>query len=134
MVRRLHREESGSAVVEFVLVGALLTVLTLSVIQLGITLLIRNTVLDAASEGARFASLADNSLADGAARTRELITAAIGPEYAKDISVTRADYRGAPAAIVTVTTPLPIIGLVGVDHGLKVSGHAAMETFQQSGR
>ena len=62
------RDETGSAVAEFVMVGALLTVLTLSVIQLGLALHIRNTVIDAAAEGARFGSLADNQLADGVAR------------------------------------------------------------------
>ncbi|MCB1280330.1 MAG: pilus assembly protein, partial [Salinibacterium sp.] len=56
------------------MVVALLTVLTLSVLQLGFALLIRNTVLDAAAEGARFAALADNTLADGAARATALVT------------------------------------------------------------
>ena len=50
-VRSILRDDGGSAVAEFVMVGALLTVLTLSVIQLGLALHIRNTVLDAASEG-----------------------------------------------------------------------------------
>ena len=121
------RDDRGSAVVEFVLVGALLTVLTLSVIQLGLALLVRNTVLDAASEGARFGALADNSPADGVARARDLITAAVGPGYARDISASVGSYRGHPADIITVTTPLPIIGLIGFDHGLEVQGHAAME-------
>ena len=76
--------EDGSAIVEFVLVGALLTVLTLSVIQLGLVLLIRNTVQDAASEGARYGALADNNPADSVQRTKDLITTAIGPLYAKD--------------------------------------------------
>lgn len=127
--RRGIAGETGSAIVEFVLVGALLTVLTLSVLQLGLALHIRNTILDAASEGARFAALADNDLADGVARTRDLITTAIGPAYAKEIEVSRGSYRGHPAAIVTVVTPLPLIGLVGIDHGLEVRGHAAIEVL-----
>ena len=115
--------------VEFVLVGTLLTVLTLSVIQLGLVLLIRNTVLDAASEGARYGALADNTISDGVGRTRDLITAAIGPGYARDITVSRGSYDGYPADIVTVRTPLPLIGLVGIPNGLEVSGHAAIETL-----
>jgi Flp pilus assembly protein TadG len=125
---RLHRDD-GSAVVEFVLVGTLLTLVTLSVIQLGLALLIRNTVLDAASEGARYGALADNTAADGVARTRNLITAAIGPAYARDIIVTRGTYDGFPADTVTVTTPLPLLGLVGIPGGLEVHGHAAIETL-----
>ena len=126
---RLRRDESGSAVAEFVMVASLLTVLTLSVIQLGLALLIRNTVLDAASEGARFAALADNGLADGVERARQLVTVALGPGYAQDVSAEYGSYLGHPAAIVTISTPLPLIGLVGIDHGLEVDGHAAVETL-----
>lgn len=123
------RGDAGSAAVEFVLVSALLTILTLAVIQLGLALLIRNTVLDAASEGARYAALADNSGSDGILRTRDLISTALGPDYARDIRASTGNYLGHPAAIITVRAPLPLIGLVGVDHGLEVSGHAAVETL-----
>jgi Flp pilus assembly protein TadG len=116
-------------VVEFVLVGVLLTVLTLSVIQLGLALLIRNTVQDAASEGARYGALADNSIGDGVQRTKDLIMTAIGPTYAKGVSVARGSYDGYPADIVTVTAPLPLIGLIGIPNGLEVHGHAAIETL-----
>ena len=109
------------------MVGALLTVLTLSVIQLGLALHIRNTVTDAAAEGARFGALADNGLADGVERTRDLITTALGPTYAQDVTAGYGSYLGHPAAIVTVRAPLPLIGLVGIDGGLEVEGHAAVE-------
>lgn len=122
-------DDAGSAVVEFVLVGVLLTVLTLSVIQLGLALLIRNTVQDAASEGARYGALADNTINDGIGRTRDLITTALGPGYAKDVTVTRGSYDGYPSDIVTVKTPLPLIGLIGIPDGLEVHGHAAIETL-----
>jgi hypothetical protein len=122
-------DDAGSAVVEFVLVGALLTVLTLSVIQLGLALLIRNTVQDAASEGARYGALADNSIDDGIGRTRDLITTALGPGYAKNVTVARGSYDGYPSDIVTVRTPLPLIGLIGIPDGLEVHGHAAIETL-----
>jgi Flp pilus assembly protein TadG len=123
------RDDTGSAAAEFVMVGALLTVLTLSVIQLGLALHIRNTVTDAAAEGARFGALADNSLADGIERTRDLVSTALGPGYAQDVTATYGSYLGHPAAIVTVRTPLPLIGLVGIEGGLEVSGHAAVETL-----
>jgi len=111
------------------MVSALLTVLTLSVIQLGLALLIRNTIVDAAAEGARFGALADSSPAEGAARTADLITAALGPSYAKDVSASGGSYLGHPALIVTVRAPLPLFGLIGVDGGLEVSGHASVETL-----
>ncbi len=127
--RRDVRGEGGSAAVEFVLVGAMLTVLTVSVIQLGLVLLIRNTVLDAAAEGARYAALADNSLSDGLARTRELIGAALGPGYARGVSASYGTFLGYPSTVITVRTPLPMIGLIGIDGGLEVTGHAAVETL-----
>ena len=128
MKRALHSDE-GSAVAEFVMVSALLTVLTLSVIQLGLVLFIRNTVVDAAAEGARFGALADNSSADGVARATDLITTALGPGYARDVAASTGSYLGHPAMIVTVRAPLPLIGLIGLDDGLEVSGHAAIEVL-----
>jgi hypothetical protein len=123
------RDDAGSAVVEFVLVGVLLTLLTLSVIQLGLALLIRNTVQDAASEGARYGALADNTIGDGVGRSRDLIATALGPGYAKDITVARGSYDGYPCDIVTVKAPLPLVGLIGIPDGLEVHGHAAIETL-----
>lgn len=111
------------------MVGALLTVLTLSVLQLALALHVRNTVLDAAAEGARYASLADNGLADGEQRTKDLITVALGPGYARDVHASYGSFLGQSAASVTVRTPLPLIGLVGIDDGLEVSGHASVETL-----
>lgn len=111
------------------MVSALLTIMTLSVMQLGLALHIRNTVLDAAAEGARFAALADNELVDGVGRTKDLISVALGEDYADDVTASFENYLGHPAAAVTVRTPLPLIGLVGIDGGLEVIGHAAIETL-----
>jgi hypothetical protein len=121
--------DAGSAPAEFVMVAALLTVLTLGVLQLGVALLVRNTVLDAAAEGARFGALADNRPADGVVRTRELISTAIGADYARDVRVTTGEWRGHPAVTVTVRTTLPVLGLLGIGDGLEVAGHAARETL-----
>ena len=126
-MRDIVRDETGSAVVEFTLVGVLLTMLTLAVIQLGVALHVRNTVLDAAAEGARFAALADNGPADGIARTEQLITEAIGADYATDVRVGTGSWMGHPAVTITVRTTLPVIGLIGVGGGLEVAGHAAVE-------
>jgi Flp pilus assembly protein TadG len=123
------RRDAGSAAAEFVMVAALLTVLTLGVLQLGVALLVRNTALDAASEGARFGALADNAPEDGVARTRQLISTAIGAEYARDVHVAAGEWHGRPAVTVTVRTTLPLLGLLGVGGALEVTGHAARETL-----
>jgi Flp pilus assembly protein TadG len=130
LVRSLAEGERGSAVAEFTLVGVLLTVLALAVVQLALALHVRNTLLDAAAEGARFAALAGSSPADGMSRTRDLISAAISPDYANDISVGTASIAGVPAIEVTVRATMPVIGLLGVERGLEVSGHAAIESLE----
>jgi len=126
----LLREERGSAVAEFTLVGVLLTVLALAVVQLALALHVRNTVLDAAAEGARYAALAGSSPGDGVARTRDLISAAISSDYADDITAGLASVGGVPTVEITVRARMPVIGLLGVERGLEVSGHAAAETLE----
>lgn len=128
--RTTLRDEAGSAVAEFVMVVSLLTFLTLMVMQLALALHIRNTVLDAAAEGARYAALADSSLPAGAQRTRDLITTAIGATYATDVVVQYEVSAGYPTVEVRVVAPLPLMGLLGVPRGLDVVAHAAVESLR----
>jgi hypothetical protein len=121
------RGDRGSAPVEFVLVGTLVSLVTLSVLQVALALHVRTTLIDAAGEGARHAAFADSSLGDGVNRTRELITTALSPRYASGVEATLGDYAGAPVVVVTVRAPLPLIGLVGLDDGLEVVGRAVVE-------
>ncbi len=128
-MRRLSpgAEDAGSAPVEFVLVGGLLTLVTLSVMQLALVLHVRNTALDAASEGARFAALADADLERGRERTEELLTTALGSAYAHGVSADYGDAAGQRTVVVSVEAPLPLIGMVGLPDGLEVTGRAALE-------
>ncbi|WP_157001465.1 TadE/TadG family type IV pilus assembly protein [Agromyces laixinhei] len=125
----MANDERGSAVAEFALVGILLTVLALAVIQLALALHVRNTVLDAAAEGARYAALAGSSEGAGVARTRELISMAVSAEYADDVRAGISTVDGVSMVSVTVRAPLPIVGLLGVDRALEVTGHAALEAL-----
>ena len=124
----LREDDRGSSPVEFVLVGTLLTVVTLAVVQLGLAVYVRNVVHDAAVEGAYHGALADTSLADGAARTERLIHAAVN---GLDASVSARDTTalGVPAIEVTVVATLPLIGLLGLPAGMEVSAHAPRESF-----
>ena len=129
LLKRGWSDDSGSAVVEFVFVGILLTFLTLGVLQLGLALHVRNTIQDAASEGARWGSLIDSSPQEGITRTTELITTAVGEQYAKNVTVSQEQWLGAPATVITVKAPLPVIGLWGPSTSMEVSGHAALEVL-----
>jgi hypothetical protein len=98
-------------------------------VQLALALHVRNTLLDAAAEGARYAALAGSSTDDGTARTRDLISAAISTDYARDVTAGTTSVGGVPAVQVTVRATLPVVGLLGLERGLEVSGHAALETL-----
>lgn len=116
--------ERGSAVVDFVLITSLLTVIFIAVVQLALVLHVRNTLIDAAASGARYASLADRGPADAKARTEALISMSLSENYAQNVSVAEVPYRGAPTIEVNVTAPLPVIGLIGPTGTVEVSGHA----------
>jgi Flp pilus assembly protein TadG len=122
-------DDRGSSPVDFVLVGSLLTVLTLAVLQLGLAVYVRNVVHDAAVEGAHYAALADTSLEEGAEHTRLFITRAVGGSFAEDVSVAERGRLGHPTAVVSVRTTLPLLGLLGVPFALEVDADAPMESL-----
>lgn len=108
---------------EFTLVSALLAMLFAALLQFGVAIHIRNTLLDAAAEGARWAALADNAPSAGVRRTQELIASALGEGYDAAVS---ARYVG-DLAQVQVRAALPLIGTFGPPVGLEVVSHAARE-------
>lgn len=121
------RGERGSAIAEFTMVAALLVVLAIGVLQLALTLYVRNVVLSGASEGARVAARADATGADGVARAEELIGSSLMPGYAQDVVAAEEVVGGVRVVRVTVTAPLPVIGLLGPAGALTVSGRAVKE-------
>lgn len=122
--------ERGSAAVEFVLVGVLLTALTLGVLQLGFAVYVRNVVHDAAVEGAYHAALADTAFDEGAARTGRIIVRAVGEGYGHDVRASPATVAGIDVVRVTVTATLPLAGLLGAPRGLEVSAYAPIESLE----
>ncbi len=122
-------DDRGSSPVEFVLVGTLLTALTLAVLQLGVAVYVRNVVHDAAVEGAYVAARADTTPAEGVQRSRDAISSAIGAGYAEDIAIARVD--DGRSVEVRITTALPVIGLIGVPGAVTVSARAPEETFDE---
>ncbi|WP_307038086.1 TadE family protein [Arthrobacter sp. B3I4] len=112
---------------DFVLVGALLTLFFLGIIQLALVLHVRNTLVDAAASGARYGTLADRNAADARERTAQLIGVALTSEFARDVSTAETTYAGIRTLEVTVRAPLPVIGLIGPREMLEVKGHAALQ-------
>ena len=119
--------EQGSAVVEFVLVGGLLTVFFLAILQLTLVLHVRNTLIDAAASGARYGTLADRNANDAEERTRGLISMALNPGFAEQVSTREVQFQGMRTLEVTVRSPMPVIGLIGPRDMLEVKGHAAVQ-------
>jgi Flp pilus assembly protein TadG len=114
-------------VVEFTLVTVVLIVLFLAILQLALALYVRNTLVAAATEGARYAANADRNEADGAARARELAATALGDQFADDVRVGEAVVDGVRTVVVEVRATLPLVGLVGPSRALLVRGHAIDE-------
>jgi hypothetical protein len=119
--------DAGSAVVDFVLVGSLMTLIFVALIQLAVVLHVRNTLIDCASEGARYGALADRDPADGAARARQLIGQDLSASYAGDVAAGHEVVDGLDTVVVRVRAPLPVLGLVGAGRLLTVTGHAVNE-------
>lgn len=121
--------ERGSSAVEFVLVGTLLTLLTLAVLQLALVVYVRNVVHDAAVEGAYYAALADTGMQEGTERAEHAIDRAIGEAYSEDMTIARFGTPGHGTVVLRIRTTLPLIGLLGVPQALEVEGRAPEESF-----
>ncbi|OMH35198.1 TadE/TadG family type IV pilus assembly protein [Tersicoccus sp. Bi-70] len=121
----LRDGERGSAVVDFVLVGAVLTLLAMSIVQLAVIVHVRNTLLDAASSGARYGSLADRTATEGQERARDLVLSSLGPDYAGSVQADESRDGGRRTLRVVITAPMPVLGLIGPSGLLEVQGHAS---------
>src|SRR5690606_36134329 len=100
----------------------------LAVLQLGLALHVRSTLVDCAAEGARYAALADRDPADGVQRAEDLIASALAPEYAQEVHADRLEVAGVPVVRVQVRAPLPLLGLLGPGDVVSVSAHALDES------
>ncbi len=119
--------DRGSAVVEFTLVGVLLTALFLVLLQLGLALHVRNTLLASAAEGARYAANADRTRDDGEAVTRQLIRGSLADSFAGRVTSGVEMVDGASTVYVQVEATLPVIAFLGPSRGITVRGHALEE-------
>jgi hypothetical protein len=127
--RRRAAAQGGAATVDFVMVGALVTMLFLAILQLGIDLYVRNVLAACLADGARYGANADiASPAAGAARSNLEISGALGGHYATAYSLPLVDVDGAPAVEVAASVRLPLIAwFLPVGPTVHATGQALLE-------
>lgn len=106
------------------MVGALLTLLTLGIMQLALAVYVRGVAHDAAVEGAYDAALADVTDAEGAARARDIVDRTLGPAFLQDVQTRRTTVGEATMVQVTMQITLPLVGLAGIPAAWEVTAHA----------
>ena len=126
---RLSRQhESGSAVVDFVMVGALVIVVFVALLQVALGVYARNVLTDAAGDGARRAALVGGTEAEARQRVQVLSDAALRRGYVDTVTISRVSSGDLRIVEVTVTAPFPALGLFGPGGTLRVTGHAIDES------
>src|SRR5699024_8448105 len=118
------RSGDGAAVAEFPLVAVLIIIIALGVVQAALIMHIRNTLTDAAVQGAHHASLVGFTPQDGAQRAEHRIDVRFGRGL-RAAAIATLDETGTLRVHVTAT--LPVVGLLGPAAALSVEGRALDE-------
>lgn len=122
--------ERGSAVVEHVMVLAVLLVIALGVVQVTLLVHVRAIAVASAAEGARSAAGAGSDPGAGGPAAEQVLRGALGPAYAGGVRCTGADDRD-PSGVDQVrvqcagSVPLRVLGIGSVT--IHVTGHAVRE-------
>ncbi|WP_342357714.1 TadE/TadG family type IV pilus assembly protein [Nesterenkonia sp. YGD6] len=117
-------KDRGAATAEFTMVSALLVLLSFAILQLTLMVHVRNTLIDAASTGARFGVLEDRTAGDGVQRTRTLIESSISSRYAQDVGYEYLAQPEGQTLQITVQAQVPVLGLFPGVGSLEVTGSA----------
>ncbi len=124
----MDHDDRGSAVVEFVLVSVLVVFVVLALVQVAFALYVRNTLVAAAAEGARFGASAGRTPDDAALHTQRLIEMTLPPGYSDDVSAGVELVAGVPSVVVEVRAAVPLVAWFGPAEGITARGHAMSET------
>lgn len=124
--RLLHRlrGEDGSAVAEFPMVAVLIVMIGLLIVQAALIVHTRNTLVDAAVQGAHHAALAGSTPQDGSERAEQLIDERFGSGLGAESTAVQ---DAAGNIRVQVTATLPLLGLFGPAGAITVEGRALDE-------
>ena len=117
--------DRGDASTDFVMVSALLALITVAILQVSYAFYVRNLLLDAASAGARYGTLHDRNPSESVDRTSEIIRGSLPGNYAQNVSYSESfNSAGARVLEVNVSAPLPVLGPFGLPNSLSVKAHA----------
>lgn len=106
------------------MVAVLVVIIALLIVQAALIVHTRNTLVDAAVQGAHHASLVGSTPQDGAERAETLIA----QRYGGRLDAEATAEQGADGVIrVRVSATLPLVGLFGPAGGLSGQGRAIAE-------
>lgn len=108
------------------MVAVLVVFVAFAVIQVALTLHIRNVLISSASEGAHLAAMVDRGPEQGEARALALAASAIGAGYQVDAVASPIVIDGRAAVSIEVSAPIPVLGLWGAG-SMSVSARAIEE-------
>ena len=120
------RKDSGSAIVDFVLVAPLLIAVALAILQVILVMHVRTVLTSAAAEGARAAALAGADPRAGERRARAIIDETIASDSVERIVVRRQMAGGTTIMALDIEARLPLLGLLGPTV-IHVRGHSLQE-------
>jgi Flp pilus assembly protein TadG len=129
-LNRSCRDDTGSAPVDFVLVGVLVTFMFLAIVQLGIDFYVRNVLAACVADGARYGANSDvSSPSAGAAAANQEISRTLGSSYATAYAPGRQDsVDGAAVVTVQVRVRLPLVAwFLSAGPTVTATGHALAE-------
>jgi Flp pilus assembly protein TadG len=128
-VRRVGGRDRGSAVAGFALASLAVLPLVMAVLQLAVVWHIRNTLTDAASEGARYGAGYQRTTGAAAARARAAADASLDDGLVDRVVAHETRVDGQPGIEVDVTADVPLLGLWGPTITVNVRGHAVREVL-----
>ena len=126
-----HSNQAGSVLVEWSLVAVLVMAVTAALLQLTLSLYVRNILADAASDAARHAALVGASDAEANARVQQLCHGALRANYPTKSEVSHLQRGSVSLVQVQVSAPLPVIGLWSPTGSVVVRGHAVDQRSYQ---
>jgi Flp pilus assembly protein TadG len=125
-IASLHRQESGSVLVEFVVLLPFLLALLLGIVEVGRGLFYHHFITNGVRDGLRYLSRAPLT-ADEIERAKQIVLMGLPPDYAAAATVTvpaawtppnAADFRTPPQIIwirAEVPIPFPLLTFLGLD-------------------